>query len=345
VIKSKEIHFQESANAAMASIIKHLIPSASLAATKKIDSLEAAFYSKFCNEAPAWVLANSAEYGRTIATTIFQWSETDGFAEAVAKNSSYVIPVGTGLWKPTPPGFAAPVNVYVGEIRTFIPNSPVITEPGPPMAYSEQIGSAFYNAVSEVYAISQSLTAEDTIIVKTWGEFTGNFVLQALRYQQIAIQLVDDANLPLPLAALAFAKNGMALQEAVASVFHAKYIYNVVRPITFIREVLGHPQWNSLNITPPHPEYPSAHSTVGRASTTVLETIFGTHYAFTDRTHENIYGVRHYNSLEAASDEAGWSRVLGGIHYKSSILAGKEQGRKVGNLINGLPFHGSLHAK
>ena len=141
-----------------------------------------------------------------------------------------MIPEGKGLWKPTPPAFAAPVNVYVGEIRTFVPNSPTITAPDPPIPYSEEVGSAFYNEANNVYTISQSLTPEDSITVKTWGEFPANFVIQALRYQQIAIQLVDDANLTLGVAALAFAKNGMALQEAIASVFHAKYIHNVVRP-------------------------------------------------------------------------------------------------------------------
>ena len=342
-IKSKVIHFPASANAAMALIIKKLIPSASAEAVAKIDSLEAAFNWKFGNDASASMLEKSAEYGREIASTIFEWSEADGFAEAIAKNSSYVIPEGEGLWKPTPPAFAAPVNVYVGDIRTFVPNSASITEPDPPIPYSEEVGSAFYNAVNEVYTISQSLTAEDSITAKTWGEFPANFVIQALRYQQIAIQVVDDANLPLGIAALAFAKNGMALQEAIVSVFHAKYIHNVVRPITYIHEVLGHTEWSTINITPPHPEYPSAHSTIGRASTTVLESIFGTEYSFTDRTHEDVYGSRSYESLEAASDDAARSRVLAGIHYEFSVVVGKKQGEEIGNLINELPFHHSFH--
>ncbi|HET6541932.1 MAG TPA: vanadium-dependent haloperoxidase [Chryseolinea sp.] len=336
------IFFPASGNAAMASIIKSLIPTASVAAKAKIDSLETVFNNQFIGEAPADVLEKSVEYGRKIATVIFDWSKTDGSAEAAAKNSSYPIPEGFGLWKRTPPAFVFPVNVYANEIRTFVKNSITLTLPPAPIPYSEQPGSPFYNQVNEVYTISQSLTKHDSITVKTWGEFPGNFT-NALRYQQIAIQLVDDANLTLDLAALAFAKHGMATNDAVSCVFNAKYKHNVVRPITYIREVLGYTTWNALNTTPPHPEYPAAHACVGRASSRVLESIFGTNYSFTDRTHESLYGARTYNSLKAYSDEAGLSRTLGGIHYKGSVAAGEKQGEKVGDLINQLPFKNFGH--
>ena len=183
-----------------------------------------------------------------------------------------MIPVGFGLWKQTPPAFVFPVNVYSNEVRTFVKNSITQTLPPAPIPYSEEVGSSFYNQVNEIYTISQSLTPYDILTVKTSGEFPGNF-MNALRYQQIAIQLVDEANLTLDVVALALAKHGMATHEAVACVFNAKYIHNVVRPITYIREVLGYTTWNTVNTTPPHPEYPSAHACVGRASSKVLESI------------------------------------------------------------------------
>ena len=90
---SSFIFFPASANAAMASILKNLIPTASAASMARIDSLESAFNSQFSTEATASVLEKSAEYGKKIATVIFDWSKTDGAAEAAAKNSSYPIPV------------------------------------------------------------------------------------------------------------------------------------------------------------------------------------------------------------------------------------------------------------
>ena len=332
------LFYPASANAAMATTLRSFIPTASPESLAKIDSLESAFNNEFSTEVPADLLIKSVDYGKKIANAIFEWSKSDGFAEAAAKNSSYIVPTGFGLWKPTPPAFIPPVNVYVNETRTFVKNILPLTLPKPPIPYSEEPGSPFYNQANYVYSVSQSLTPTDILTIKTWGEFPGNFT-NALRYQQIAIQILDDANSSLDVAAIALAKHGMATHEAVTCVFNAKYIHNVVRPIMYIREVLGHPEWNVVNTTPPHPEYPAAHAAVGRASSKVLESILGTKYHFTDRTHENLYGARTYNSLKAYSDEAGWSRVIGGIHYVESVKAGEIQGEKVGDLINKLFKH------
>jgi hypothetical protein len=336
------IYWPASGNAAMAESLRSFISMASAANLAKIDSLEQVFNDQYKKEAPPIVLKNSIAYGKRVAKSIFDWSKSDGFAEAAAKNSSYIIPTGLGLWEQTPPGFVFPVNVYVNETRTFVKNSPALTLAPPPIPYSEVVGSDFYNQVNDVYNHSLAPTADEVIIVKTWGEFPGNYT-QALRYTMIGIQLVDEADLTLDVAALAFAKHHMAMLEAVTCVFNSKYTYNNMRPITYIRNVMGHTTWLSLNTTPPHPEYPAAHACVGRASSRTLESIFGQNYAFTDQTHASLYGTRSYSSLKEYSDEAGWSRVLGGIHYYPSVLAGSAQGEKVGDLINGLPFrHGPM---
>jgi hypothetical protein len=334
---SRSIYFPASANAAMALILKDLIPTASAASLAKIDSLESVFNIQFGQEAPNADLEASIHYGRSIASSIFEWCKTDGAAEAAAKNPSYDIPEGFGLWKPTPPAFLPPVNVYASEIRPFVVGSALLTLPPPPIPYSEEAGSPFYNQANYIYTVSKSLTHYDSITVKTWGEFPGNY-FQALRYCQIAIQLLDESDLSLETTAVAFAKHGMALQEATNCIFKAKYTYNNMRPITYIREVIGDETWNTLNTTPPHPEYPAAHACVGRASSRILESILGKHYGFTDRTHESLYGTRTYNSLVEYSDEAGLSRILGGIHYPASVAAGKIQGEKVADLVNKLPF-------
>ena len=329
------VHWAASGNAAMAYAVKNLIPAASAASKARIDSLENAFAEQFKTEVSQGVLDNSVEYGRKIAERIVEWSKTDGTAEAAAKNSTYVIPVGEGLWKPTPPALAFPVNVYASETRTFVKNSPTLTLAPPPIPYSTDSNSAFFKQVQFVYDYSQHLTADEITIVKTWGEFPGNFT-QGLRYMTIAIQLIDEADLPLVEAVTAFAKHNMAIQEAGPCVFASKYKYNVVRPITYIQDVMGFGSWTALNVTPPHPEYPSAHACVGRASSRIMEIVLGKHYAFTDKTHASTWGARSYDSPKAYSDESGWSRVLGGIHYVESMNAGRDQGEKVGNLINDL---------
>jgi hypothetical protein len=142
-------------------------------------------------------------------------------------------------------------------------------------------------------------------------------------------------------AALVYAKHGIAIYEATISVFKSKYAYNLIRPVSYIRNVLGHDTWSTVIGNPPHPEYPSAHATIGGASYVILESIFGKNYSFTDRTHENLYGVRSYENLKEYAVEAANSRFLGGIHYNFSAEAGLIQGEKVGNLVKKIPFKGN----
>ena len=170
------------------------------------------------------------------------------------------------------------------------------------------------------------------------GETYPAIIILQSHYTHIATQLIVENELSLDQAAVIYAKHGIAINEALISVFKAKYIHNLIRPISCIRNVLGHTAWNTVIGTPAHPEYPSAHATVGGASHTVLESIFGENYAFVDRTHENLHGARSYENLKAYATEAAWSRVLAGIHYQFSADVGLTQGEKVGDLVNEIKF-------
>jgi hypothetical protein len=333
------IDWAASANAAMAFILKNLFAATAEANKATIDSLESALNSEFTNKSTAQIVNASGEYGRQIANSIFEWSKSDGGHEAYkgAIDNSYVVPTGAGLWVPTPPALSAPIRPSWGNNRSFVSNSAVLTAPGPPIPYSESPDSEFYKAVSEVYTLSLSLTEEDVKIVRHWGDVPGNYNTPS-HYTHIATQLIEENELTLDQAAVLYAKHGIAINEALICVFKAKYIHNLIRPISYIRNVSGHTAWSTVIATPPHPEYPSAHATVGGACYTVLESIFGDNYTIVDRTHENLYGARSYENLKAYATEAAWSRVLAGIHYQFSAEAGLAQGEKVGDLVNKINF-------
>ena len=192
---------------------------------------------------------------------------------------------------------------------------------------------------NEVYTISLSLTDDDIKTVKHWADLPGNYGTPA-HYTHIATQLMEENKVKLDQAVITYAKHGIALNEALICVFKAKYTYNLIRPVSYIRNVLGHATWNTVIPTPAHPEYPSAHAVVGRASSVILESIFGKNYSFVDRTHENLYGAVSYQDLRAYSKEAAESRVFGGIHYSISAEVGLIQGEKVGKLVNQIGFKG-----
>ncbi|HEX6227031.1 MAG TPA: phosphoesterase, partial [Chryseolinea sp.] len=125
------IHWSASANAAMAFILKNLYANTSDANKVTIDSLESAFNAQYETETNAQVVSSSADYGRKIANSIFEWSKTDGGHEGYlgATSSTYEVPTGQGLWIPTPPAFAKPARPYWGDNRSFIANSALSTAP------------------------------------------------------------------------------------------------------------------------------------------------------------------------------------------------------------------------
>lgn len=339
ISKPQTVYWPASANAAMAFIIKNLFANTSDSNKDKIDSLESAFNFQFQNEVPLESVLQSADYGKEIATKIFEWSKTDGGHESYlsATNSDYVAPIGPGMWVSTSPTFPQPIRPYWGNNRSFVPNSAQTTMPPPPPAYSEEPGTEFHEMADQVYAISLTLTPEQINIVKTWADMPGNYGTPA-HYTHIATQLILENQFKLDDASLVYAKHGMALYEATICVFKAKYEYTLIRPISYIRNVFEQASWNTVIGTPPHPEYPSAHAVIGGASYVVLETFFGKNYSFTDRTHENLFGARTYSNLKAYAMEASHSRILGGIHFDYSAEIGLIQGESVGKLVNKLPF-------
>jgi hypothetical protein len=62
--------------------------------------------------------------------------------------------------------------------------------------------------------------------------------------------------------------------------------------------------------------------------------IFGDNISYTD-TSETEFGIapRSFTSVRKAAEEAGISRVYGGIHYKHSCDIGNAEGKLVGQLV------------
>jgi len=329
-----EYYWPASVNAAMAMLTKSFFETTSPANKASIDSLEAAFSTKFQTEADAVKIQNAVDYGHQVATAIFSWSATDGAHQAYKNivDSTYTAPVGEGLWVPTFPANGPPVHPRWGNNRSFVANIAASTQPAAPMVYSADNKSAFYAMVNELYTISLSLSREDSTVAKFWGDQPGNLNVPA-HATNILTQLIITNKLDLGAAAAAYALHGIAMNDASISTWKTKYKYNVLRPITYIRTTMMHPTWNSVITTPPHPEYIAAHAVISASSAVVLEKIFGKQYSFTDHSYDATYGARTYNSFDDYAKEAGRSRLLAGIHYSPSIATGLIQGRQVGNKV------------
>ena len=156
----------------------------------------------------------------------------------------------------------------------------------------------------------------------------------------ILSQVLNKAQGSLDQAALVYAKAGIASYDAITICFTQKYTVNLVRPITYIRNVMGYTGWSPLIPTPNHPEFPSAHAVNGNAIAAMLTNVLGENFQFTLHTYDYLgLPARSYNSFFEMSMEMSDSRVFGGIHYQASCDKGRWLGNKVSeNILHTLKF-------
>jgi hypothetical protein len=327
-------HWPSNANAAIAAMTRSLFPTASAAGKVSIDSLENALNNEYKSSVKIEVWQRSVDFGKSVAQLVFDWAKTDGADHA---NDPYTPPVGPGLWERTAPAFAAAFAPYWKNNRQLVVGSFDGADPPPPPAYSTDPSSDFYKMVKEVYDISQTLTPEQRAIGLYYRDNPG---FGGGHYMSILNIVLRQENAMLDVSALAFAKAGIVSVDAGIECWKVKYIYNNLRPITYIRNVLGFTTWNPLFGTPGFPDYISGHSTIGGAVSIALTSIFGDNYHFTNNTFSYLnMPDQHYTSFYDMAEQIGESRVYAGIHYTTSCIEGNKTGKKVAqNILSKLKF-------
>jgi hypothetical protein len=327
-------HWPTSANAALADMNRKLFSNTSAANKNSIDSLENALNAEYQNDVNAATFQRSVQFGKAIAQLVFDWSVADGANHA---NDPYTLPVGQGLWVPTPPANLAAFGPYWKNNRLMVQGSLNGSAPPPPPSYSTTPGSPYYEMVKEVYDISQSLSPEQKAIGIYYRDNPG---FGGGHYLSILKQVLVLEQPHLDIAAIVYAKAGIALVDGGIGCWTAKYAYNLERPITYIRNIMGHNTWNPLIGTPNFPEYPSGHSTAGGVVAETLTESFGDNYQFTNHTYDYLgMAPRSYSSFYQMAQEIGDSRVYGGIHYRIACTEGNKQGRKIAqNVLNIVQF-------
>jgi hypothetical protein len=334
------------ANSALAAQARELFFNTARENEALIDALEQQFAARLQIQSDPTTLSRSADYGRALAEAIYTWSMNDGGHRGQAKNFplDYQPASGVGLWQPTPPKFSrAPLQPYWGDNRPFVLRSTVGCEPPPPPSYSEEKGSTFYQQALEVYDTVRQLTPEQRTIALFWADDPGRTSTPPGHSIALTTQVLREQNASLALAAEAYAKVGIAVADAFIGCWQTKYKYSVVRPITYIQQVID-PTWNNPDLTdpvttPPFPEYTSGHSVQSAATAVVLGALFGNDYAVTDHTQDHRgFLPRAFDSFETLAQEAAISRLYGGIHYRAAIEAGLIQGHCIGKSVLALRF-------
>jgi PAP2 superfamily len=249
-----------------------------------------------------------------------------------------VPPAGPGLWVPTPPGYLRALQPTWGRNRCFVIADGAAINSGPPTLYSETPGSQFHAEALEVYDAVNANNAEWQAIATFWSDDPGTTPTPPGHSVSIATQVLRLEQASLMTAAETYARLGMAVADAFVACWSSKYVYKLLRPVTYLQTQVD-PNWLPQLITPPFPEHPSGHSVQSGAAFKVLTDLFGRGYAFTDQTHDQRgLPARRFRSFRHAANEAAISRLYGGIHFRPAIDLGLAQGRLIGRATSRLPM-------
>jgi len=331
-------HWPSVANGALAAMMRGQFPTAPAELQTAIDALEATLDA----DVPSGLRTRSIERGYSVAAAIGDWAKDDGGHEGYLRNfpTSYDPPTGPGLWVPTPPGNLRALQPFWGSNRCMALDSADEGHPGSHPDFSTDEGSAFFADAVEVFETVEDLSDEQRAIAQFWSDAAGTSTPPGHSIS-ILTQVLRSEGSSLAVAAEAYARLGIAVCDAFIACWKVKFEYNLLRPITYIRANIE-PTWGDpLPVTtPPFPEYTSGHSVQSGASAEVMTALFG-RMSFTDHTHDALgLPARSFSSFDDAATEAAISRLYGGIHYRSAIENGLEQGRSIGKKVNALPMKG-----
>jgi hypothetical protein len=340
-----KICWQASANAALATTLRFFYGDNPLT-LQRIDSMEMACKKQLSLQGYSEKdIKAGAGYGLQVAQGVIEWSKSDLADKA---SGPYTVPTGPGLYEPTPPAMIPPILPHMGNCRTLVKGSCDNTWAPPQIAFSEDPNSEFYKMVEAVYKTGEEKDPSKIATALFWDDYPdGKTLTAAGHWESVLKTIFTQMNTSLIEGAHIYAGLFVTMQDAAIGCFKAKYMYNRMRPVTYVRKYMNHADWLPVIATPPHPEYPAAHATISMAGATILTYMLGNQVSFTDDSYAyRGYPAHHFTNFREAATEAGMSRFYGGIHYIPSIQAGFEQGTKIAdNVAKSLVFKKELAVK
>jgi hypothetical protein len=282
----------------------------------------------------------SRALGQSIAAHILAWAETDGGAvvENMGFPAAWPAPEGPADWVPTSliRQQQTPLLPGWGQNRPFAMPTGASCPLPPPPAFSTEPGSEFHAEAMATYEAVTQRTPEMEAIARFWSDDPMLSPTPPGHWITIARIVLDDTDADAVTRADTLARLGITLADAFIGCWQVKYEFDLLRPVTYIKAHID-PAFQPLLITPPFPEYPSGHSTQSGAAAEVLTALFGDNVAFTDTTHDDDgLPPRSFENFWQAAEEAGISRLYGGIHFPAAITRGLDQGRCVAAFTNAL---------
>jgi len=275
----------------------------------------------------------AVSYGRAVAAAILAVRANDHSAEA---QFSYDSPNqgAPGVWVRLA---NAPASLPGwGKVTPFVLRSASQFRPDAPPDLTSETYAKDYNEIKQIgVATGSTRSAEQTNIALFWR------ASPTAIWNPVLVQVVQSRNMDLSSQARLFALFYLASSDASVACWDAKYEYNFWRPQGAITngnadgndQTAGDVAWKPFLATPPHPEYPSGHSTNSSAMAKILTLEFGdTPGVPITVTQTGI--TRTWTSFSEAVDEVIDARVYSGIHFRNTDEVGARMGRQVAQFVS-----------
>ena len=313
-----------STNAAVAAAnrvtMTKLMPSAQV-------SIDSAYQAALAQIADGPAKTAGVAAGEQAATAALARRADDGAAAA----ESYRPHTTAGMYVPT----ATPAVTQWPHRKPWVMSSAAQFRPGPPPALTSDAWARDFSEIKSIGAKSSTRrTAEQTEIARFW-----EYSLPSIYYGVVrSVALAPGRDVA--QNARMFAAVAQAMDDALISVFDAKYQYNFWRPATAIRngDIDGNAateresSWSPLVDVPMHPEYPSGHAILaGAVGAVVKAEVGGGRMPVLSTSSPSAKGAtRSWTSVDDFVREVSDSRVYAGIHFRTAIDVGAAMGKRIG---------------
>jgi hypothetical protein len=296
--------------------------------------LDAAFNASLAKVADGPAKTDGVALGAQVAEKTVALRGSDGFD---AKAAAFTAKPGSGLYQLTPQSGPA-ILMQWGDVKPFVLRSMEGLEfKGAPDFGSADFARDFEESKSLGARNSTTRTADQTAAAIFW------VVQTAVPWHAAARAASAAKGLSIPANARLFALLALATADSQIVAMREKYSRPHWRPVTAILAAAGSniaglkgdANWEPLLVTPPHPDYPSAHAMFSGAAETVLKTFFASDAVDVSVAFPAPFGVtRSYKTFSAITEEVDNARVWGGIHFRAADRDGSDMGRKIGAIVN-----------
>jgi hypothetical protein len=288
---------------------------------------------------------HSKDYAKIVFEHLNRWIGADNY-HSMRAMARYLVLKEDWSWEPTPPAYQDALEPNWFHLRPMTLDSSGQFLPVSHIPFDTARTSEFFAQALHVKQTVDALSDDQLIIAKFWDcsplqtRIEGHFKFSAKQMTPgghwIAITGIacSEKKLDLVETSSVYTNVAIGLYDGFITSWKAKYIYNLIRPETYINRYID-PNWRPILETPPFPEYTSGHSVISMCSAEILNARLG-ELTFVDTVETRWgYPARTFHSFIDAALEVSDSRVYGGIHYRMGVDMGIWQGRMLGGHIIG----------